>query len=90
MSLEETKITVIDLSPIFDFCCVCDEEVLMEYGLAMYEDAILPADWPGEWGGFTACRNCYNLFTGIREPLSVHEARKLLPVSEAMVYPYVG
>lgn len=75
MSEETPRITVIDLSPHFDKCCVCDEEVQMQYGLAMYEDLLVPDDWPGEWGGFTACKRCYDTFTGIKEPITIQLAR---------------
>lgn len=82
-------IRIIELFPMTDFCCVCGDEVVVECGLAMYEDLIVPEDWPGEWGGFTACRQCYGRFTGIKVPLSVHEARKMLPQAEALIYPGV-
>ena len=67
--------------------CICgDEEKVLRryaagkplppmYGLAMYESDILPPDWEGEWGGFTACRRCYTTFTNVSAPLSVRDAR---------------
>lgn len=80
-------IRVIELWPITDFCCVCGDEVVIEFGLAMYEDLIVPIDWPDEWGGFTACQQCHAMFTGVTAPLSVHEARKMLPQADALFYP---
>lgn len=71
------EMVVIELWPHTDFCCVCGEEVLMEYGLPMYESEILPADWKGEWGGFTACRRCFELFNAIKAPMAWAEARKI-------------
>jgi hypothetical protein len=72
-----TPIEVIDMWPAYDNCCVCDEEVVMEFGLPMYESEIVPSDWPGEWGGFTVCKRCYTLFNGIREPLPIAEAKRV-------------
>jgi len=76
--LNTDRITVIELWPATDNCCVCDEEVLMRYGLAMYEDLLVPDGWQGEWGGFTACRRCYDTFTGIKEAISIHVARQAI------------
>ena len=73
---EHTDFTIIRLDEPTDFCCVCNQEVYMDYGLAMYEGDIVPNDWKGEWGGFTACRRCYELFTTVTVPISVREARK--------------
>lgn len=70
--------TVIRLDEPTDFCCVCDAEVYMDYGLPMYEGEIVPPDWSGEWGGFTACKRCYDTFGNIKEPLPVHLARRQL------------
>jgi hypothetical protein len=69
---------VIHLWPHTDECCVCGLKVTMRYGLPMYEDQILPADWKGPWAGFTACQGCYERFSGIDRPMSVSECRKEL------------
>lgn len=73
-----TAINIIELWPATDECCVCEDEVLMEYGLPMYESEIVPEDWPGEWGGFMACKRCWQMFTDVKEPLPVTEARRIL------------
>lgn len=70
-----SQVVVIELWPHTDFCCVCEQEVLTRYGLPMYEDEILPADWPGEWGGFAACKRCYDTFTDIKKPIRIDVAR---------------
>jgi hypothetical protein len=44
--MSAAAITVIELWPPTDDCCVCGVEVVMEYGLAMYESEIVPVDWP--------------------------------------------
>lgn len=61
-------ITIINMEPMFppaDDCCICGCEVVVysfqpNYALAMYEDRIVPDEWDGEWGGFTACKSCYD------------------------------
>ena len=51
---------VIDLSPHFDNCCVCDVEVVNpRHGIAMYECVPVHDDWLGPWGGYAACDDCY-------------------------------
>lgn len=87
-------IVIIELWPQEDNCCVCDEVVLCysagpNYGLAMYEGEIVPEDWPGEWGGFTACWSCFNMFRNIKQPLPVWKARVLVEVlrMDAVMYP---
>lgn len=57
----------------------------MDYGLAAYESEILPNDWPGEWGGHTACKRCFDMFSDIKTPLPVSEARKILE-GEALAF----
>lgn len=70
--------TVIQLDAPTDFCCVCDTEVFMDFGLPMYESEILPNDWRGPWAGFTACRRCFDLFNGITEPIAIATAVRIL------------
>jgi hypothetical protein len=69
---------IIELWPPIDDCCVCGAVTEMEYGLPMYESDIVPADWTGEWAGFTACRRCHSTFTGISSPIHVNDARRQL------------
>lgn len=89
-----SEITIIELWPQEDECCVCGALVICyscgpNYGLAMYEDEIVPADWPGEWGGFTACQSCFVLFNDIKEPLPVSRARRMVDAmrTDPLVYP---
>lgn len=60
------RIAVIDLTPCIDDCWVCEREVIASsagpnYGVPIYEGYIVPDDYRGEWGGFTACKPCYAL-----------------------------
>ena len=62
------NVTYVNLEPIFphtDNCCVCNTEVILynfqpNYGIAMYEGIPVPNEWEGEWGGFAACKPCYD------------------------------
>lgn len=85
---------VIELWPHEAECCVCGETIFCftcgpNYGLAMYEDEILPADWPGEWGGFPACHSCFIAFNDIKAPLTIREARRMVEAAraDAQAYP---
>lgn len=76
--LNGNSVTVINISEPSDLCCVCGEETWMDQGLPCYEGEIVPSDWQGEWGGFTACRECHFLFSEIKEPLSLLEAKRIV------------
>lgn len=64
----EGAITVVRMEPFFahtDYCCICDAEVVTKfwapnYSIAMYEGIPVPPEWEGEWGGFCACKDCYD------------------------------
>jgi len=72
---------VIDLNPHCVECRVCGEAVYLGegFGIPMYEDDVLPNDWPGEWGGFPACQRCFLAQQGITKPTPVSEL--LAPVT---------
>ena len=78
MQFNGNPVTVINISEPSDFCCVCGEETWMDQGLPCYEDEIVPPDWQGEWGGFTACEECHFLFSDIKKPLPLLEAKKIV------------
>ncbi|MBF0529190.1 MAG: hypothetical protein HQK55_07950 [Deltaproteobacteria bacterium] len=56
------QILIISLNRATADCCICGEEVYMEYGIPMYEGIPVPLDWEGEWGGFAACKLCYDKY----------------------------
>jgi hypothetical protein len=64
----EGAITVVRMEPLFahtHYCCICDAEVEIpfwspSYGIAMYEGMPVPIEWEGEWGGFCACKECFD------------------------------
>lgn len=61
-------IQVFNLEPVFpvwDTCCICGKDVAVKcfspnYSIAMWEGLPVPANWTGEWAGFTACKECYD------------------------------
>jgi hypothetical protein len=71
-------ITIIRLDEPTADCWVCGEETFLDYGLAVYEDLILPNDWPGEWFGATVCPRCYALFNDrVMAPLTWRAASRI-------------
>jgi hypothetical protein len=56
------------MEPVFphvDNCCICDCEVVTKhwspnYSIALYEGIPVPPEWNGPWGGFSACKGCYD------------------------------
>lgn len=58
-----TEVHVIELWPATTECIVCGRETPFGYGLAMYEDEIVPDD-AEEWAGFPCCEQCYDLNEG--------------------------
>ena len=41
-------------------CVICSKPLQnAKLGIAMFEGLPVPHDWPGEWGGFDACRDCF-------------------------------
>jgi hypothetical protein len=55
------RILLIELWPAWTECTICGEECLHRYGLAIYEDLVVPDHYEGEWGGAPACLACYEL-----------------------------
>ena len=71
-------ITLISLDEPTCDCWVCGRETYIDYGLAVYEDEILPNDWTGEWFGATVCRPCYELFNDkVSVPLPLIAAQRI-------------
>jgi hypothetical protein len=65
-----SRLTLIDLSPIPMTCIICDAEFVSSrsentYGVARYEDDVVPDDYKGEWGGAPACPTCYWVERGL-------------------------
>lgn len=55
--------TIIRLYPKEDYCCICGILVIGgDKGIPMYEGKPVPFDYKGEWGGFTACDNCFEKY----------------------------
>lgn len=76
--LEGLGITIIDMwEPTAD-CFVCGQETYLDFGLAVYEDEILPNNWTGEWFGATVCPRCYELFNDkVAAPLPIYAAQRI-------------
>lgn len=59
--------TVLYLNQDWDECCICGCDVAIaprgpNYGIPMYEGIPVPVEWTGEWGGFTACKMCFDRY----------------------------
>ena len=52
-------VVVVDLTPHEVECIACGAIHVRGQGLAMREGEFLEHDDPGEWGGFDACRRCF-------------------------------
>ncbi len=65
-----TPITIIDLtSYVFD-CAICERTVEQpasapSYGVARYEDEVVPDSYTGEWGGAPVCEPCFWIERGM-------------------------
>lgn len=63
--------TVIDLNPRDFECHICGREDSYGstggFGIPIYEDAIVPDDYEGEWGGVPVCARCFYLTRGVQE-----------------------
>lgn len=77
-TLLDNGITVIRLDEPTCDCWVCGQETYLDFGLAVYEDEILPNDWDGEWFGATVCPRCYDLFNDkVHAPLRLVTAQRI-------------
>ena len=66
--------TVIRMQALPADCWACGGDASgLEHGIPIYEDLILPNDWPGEWGGAPACRSCFDRQSELTEPTTVAE-----------------
>ena len=53
-------IQVIRLNDRVAICCCCGaESPPPHWGIPIYEDVMLPNDWPEEWAGMDACEACW-------------------------------
>lgn len=55
----DDDITYINMQPRDRQCVVCGNPATPGYGVPMFEDRLVPNNWKGAWGGFPACRDCY-------------------------------
>jgi hypothetical protein len=67
MSTEPRKILVIELWAVVCDCILCGAETSDRFGIAIYEDEIVPDDYTGEWGGAPVCEPCFYLSRGYQE-----------------------
>jgi hypothetical protein len=51
----------------FDTCHLCGRDAA-NLGLPMFEEFVVPNDWPGEWGGFAVCKPCFDANDNPSEP----------------------
>jgi hypothetical protein len=65
-----SAITIIDLTNFVFDCAICEGHFevpasLPTYGIARYEDEVVPDSYAGEWGGAPVCRKCYWIERGM-------------------------
>jgi len=76
--IETADFTIIRLDEPTCDCWVCGRETYLDFGLAVYEDEILPNDWSGEWFGATVCPRCYGIFNNkVDAPLPLRAAQRI-------------
>ena len=63
----KNKILVIELWPVVCDCTICGAETSDKFGIAIYEDEIVPDGYTGEWGGSPVCAPCFYLSRGYQE-----------------------
>ena len=62
-------------------CTICGRPIVGRwgsYGVPMYEENVLPNDWPGEWGDFPACERCYEVQQSLTETMGPRAFRLLV------------
>ncbi len=52
-------------------CRVCGDITTPDHGVPMYEDTLLPNDWPGEWFGQPACLRCFEIQSKLTKPMRI-------------------
>jgi hypothetical protein len=57
----QREIEVINLNARFALCCMCGKETPCRWGLPVDSETgeIVANDFPGEWGGVPACKDCW-------------------------------
>lgn len=63
-------IHIIDLTSYVLDCAICEEHHEIpasapSYGVARYEDVVVPDGYQGEWGGAAVCSRCYWIERGL-------------------------
>lgn len=81
--LKPCPVTVVDLSFIPMQCVICEAEwdeprSAKSYGVARYEDEVVPDDYKGEWGGAPVCVTCFHVERG----LHASSPSRFIPFSE--------
>lgn len=68
--MTQPTICVIELSRYPVTCAICEAEFEQSpmgpsYGVARYEDEVVPDSYSGEWGGAPVCSRCYFVERGM-------------------------
>jgi hypothetical protein len=59
-------------------CWVCGGDATgMHHGIPVYEDQILPNDWPGDWAGVPACEGCFEKQNRLTEPVALWRFKRM-------------
>lgn len=83
---EPYRIEVIDLWPPWADCTICEEPTPLKFGIARYEDVIVPDDYEGEWGGSPVCERCNFVVIGMQRKgrfLTFAEVRRVVKGPDA-------
>lgn len=69
-------IDVVRLDQRVAVCHVCDAESPPRWGIPIFEGAVVPNAWPGEWGGVDACQACWARQQVLTEPIALWQFRQ--------------
>lgn len=67
----EVETILMQSVPADCWACGSPEATGSNMGIPVYEDFVLPNDWPGEWGGVPACPKCFEKQNRLTEPAPV-------------------
>lgn len=68
--MESDEVLLIQMRDFSTECWVCGEACTHDYGIPVWEDLVLPNDHRGEWGGVSACRECYDQQQKLLQPMN--------------------
>ena len=67
---------VIRLDARVAVCHICGAESPPRWGIQIYAGAVVPNNWPGEWGGVDACHACWARQGQLVAPMAIWAFRQ--------------